>query len=140
MNYGYFVRPAAEAGTGAARVEPCLGYLIDHPDGLLLFDTGMGSDPDVDAHYRPSRQPLATALAAAGARLDDVRLVANCHLHFDHCGGNPQLPGRPIFTQAVELDAARNTADYTLAELVGTVATRPPGLLGSRAGVYPRGV
>jgi N-acyl homoserine lactone hydrolase len=45
-------------------------------------------------------------------------MVANCHLHFDHCGGNPQLAGRPVFTQALELAAARGSANYTLPELI----------------------
>ena len=117
VNYGYFVRPGEETGTGQPRVEACLGYLVEHPAGLLLLDTGMGSHPDVDAHYRPRRRPLAAALAAAGHQSDDVRFVVNCHLHFDHCGGNPDLPGRPIFVQGTELAAARG-ADYTLPELV----------------------
>jgi N-acyl homoserine lactone hydrolase len=117
VNFGYFVRPAEETGTGAPRAEPCLGYLIEHPEGLLLVDTGMGSHPEVDAHYRPSRVPLP---AAIGVDLADVRYVVNCHLHFDHCGGNPLLPGRPIFTQRVELDAARHVVDHTLPELIDT--------------------
>jgi N-acyl homoserine lactone hydrolase len=124
VDLGYFVRPAAETGTGSARVEPCLGYLVDHPDGLLLLDTGMGSHPDVDAHYQPLRHPLPAALAAAGTRPEDIRLVVNCHLHFDHCGGNPGLAGRPIFTQRAELAAARTTADYTLPELVDAPGLR----------------
>jgi N-acyl homoserine lactone hydrolase len=41
VDFGYFVRPAEETGTGAPRVEPCLGYLVAHPDGLVLLDTGM---------------------------------------------------------------------------------------------------
>ncbi len=98
LDFGFFVRPAEETGTGAPRVEPCLGYLVDHEDGLLLVDTGMGSDPEIEAHYRPARRQLRAVLADAGVQLDDVRLVVNCHLHFDHCGGNPQLPGRPILT------------------------------------------
>jgi N-acyl homoserine lactone hydrolase len=118
VELGYFVRPAEETGTGRARVEPCLGYLVEHPDGLLLLDTGMGSDPETDAHYQARRRPLGAALAAAGTRADDVGLVVNCHLHFDHCGGNPELPGRPIFTQRVELETARATEGYTLPELV----------------------
>ncbi len=124
VDFGYFVRPAAETGTGAPRVEPCLGYLIEHPDALLLVDTGMGSHPDVDAHYRPRRHPLGSALAGAGVRQEDVELVVNCHLHFDHCGGNPELPGRAIFTQRVELESARSTADYTLPELVDAPGLR----------------
>lgn len=118
VDFGHFIRPAEETGTGSARVEPCPGYLVDHPDGLLLLDTGMGAHPEVDAHYRPTRTALPAALARAGARMEDVRFVVNCHLHFDHCGGNPALSGRPIFTQRVELATATGTVDYTLPELV----------------------
>jgi len=123
VDFGYFVRPAEETGTGSSRVEPCLGYLVEHPDGLLLMDTGMGTHPEVDAHYRPRRRSLPTALADVGVRVEDVALMVNCHLHFDHCGGNPLLPGRPIFTQRVELAAARGT-EYTLPELVDAPGLR----------------
>jgi N-acyl homoserine lactone hydrolase len=118
IDFGYFVRPAAETGTGAPRVEPCLGYVIDHPRGRVLFDTGMGSDAEVDAHYRPRRVDLGEALGTAGLTLSDIDLVANCHLHFDHCGGNPQLGKIPVFVQAIELQTARTTEDYTLPELI----------------------
>jgi N-acyl homoserine lactone hydrolase len=118
VDFGSFVRPAEETGTGSSRVEPCLGYLIDHPDGRVLLDTGMGSDPETDAHYRPRRRTLAAALAAAGSGVDDVDVVVNCHLHFDHCGGNPELAGRPIVVQRRELETARRMTDYTLPDLV----------------------
>lgn len=120
VDLGYFVRPEQETGTGAPRVEPCLGYVVGHPEGRLLFDTGMGSDPEVDAHYRPRRAGLEEALAAIGTKIDDLRLAANCHLHFDHCGGNPKLGQLPVFVQAAELAAARETPDYTLPELIGS--------------------
>ena len=118
LDYGHFVRPAAETGTGRPRVEPVLGYLVRHPDGLLLFDTGL-SDADSEAakHYRIAPRRLDDALRAAGAGRDDVRLVVNCHLHLDHCGGNALLAGRPIVVQAAELDAAGRPG-YTLPELV----------------------
>ena len=117
IDFGYFIRPAEETLTGTARVEPCLGYLILHPGGALIVDTGMGSHPDVDVHYQPRRVPLAAALIAAGSRLADISQVVNCHLHFDHCGGNPELAGRPVFTQRAELEAARGDG-YTLPELI----------------------
>ncbi|MEP7026627.1 MAG: MBL fold metallo-hydrolase [Actinomycetota bacterium] len=118
VDFGYFVRPAEETGTGGPRVEPCLGYTVTHPGGTILFDTGMGAHPEVDAHYRPRRISLAAALPAAGTALPDISLAANCHLHFDHCGGNPELGQIPVFVQQAELDAARHTQDYTLPELV----------------------
>ncbi len=124
VDFGYFVRPAEETGSGSPRVEPCLGYLVDHPKGLLLVDTGMGRHPEVDARYRPRRRSLSVALAAAGARAEEVDLVVNCHLHFDHCGGNPELPGRTVFTQRIELENARGVADYTLPELIDAPGLR----------------
>jgi N-acyl homoserine lactone hydrolase len=117
IDYGYFIRPGSETPDGRERAEPALGYLIEHPQGDLLVDTGMGEDDWVDGHYRPRRIPLADALRAAGRTPGDITAVVNCHLHFDHCGGNPLLPRRPIFTQRTELAATRE-ADYTLPELI----------------------
>lgn len=118
LDYGYFVRPAEETGTGSPRVEPCLGYLVRHPDGLLLFDTGMASDPDVEQWYRPRRTAVADALAELGIAVSDINLVANCHLHFDHCGGNGLFADKPIYVQAVELATARTQPDYTMTALI----------------------
>jgi len=124
VDFGYFVRPGEETGTGSPRVEALLGYVVEHAGGVLLFDTGMGSRPDVDAHYRPTRTDLHEALREAGYRLDEISEVANCHLHFDHCGGNPLLTGRPFFAQTNELEVARNAKDYTIPELVDPAGTR----------------
>jgi len=108
LDLGCFIRPPSETDTPHPRVEPVLGYLVRHERGLLLFDTGIGTgSPETDAHYRPRRRALQTALAAAGAALADITLVVNCHLHFDHCGGTPLLAGTPILVQATELATAR---------------------------------
>jgi N-acyl homoserine lactone hydrolase len=117
IDFGHFIRPGSETQTGEARVEPCLGYLVVHPDGLVLVDTGMGSHPDVDAHYQPSRIGLPEALASVGVRIEDLSTVVNCHLHFDHCGGNPLVSALPIVVQSAELDLARQPG-HTLPELV----------------------
>ncbi|CAL9320411.1 N-acyl homoserine lactonase family protein [Streptomyces sp. SudanB66_2053] len=118
LDLGYFVRPASEAGSSHPRVEPVLAYLVRHGNGLILFDTGIGdADPETEAHYRPRRRALPEALSAAGVGLDDISVVVNCHLHFDHCGGNPLLGGRPIFVQPAELAAARG-GDHTFDALV----------------------
>jgi glyoxylase-like metal-dependent hydrolase (beta-lactamase superfamily II) len=55
----------------------------------------------------------------------DVRLIVNCHLHRDHCGGNPELPGRPVFVQRVELEAAREPG-YTVPARVGSLQALEP--------------
>jgi N-acyl homoserine lactone hydrolase len=124
LDFGYFVRPAEETATGDPRVEPCLGYVIEHPDGTFLFDTGWGSDPEVDAHYRPRPIGLHDALAAIGLRLDEITHASNCHLHFDHCGGNPLLGTIPVFAQERELEEARTTLDYTVPRLIDAPGTR----------------
>ncbi len=124
VDFGHFVRPVRETGTGAPRVEALLGYVVEHSGGVLLFDTGMGSRADVDAHYRPTRTGLPQALRTVGYRLDEITEVANCHLHFDHCGGNPVLAGRPFFAQATELEVARHAEGYTIEGLVDPTGCR----------------
>jgi glyoxylase-like metal-dependent hydrolase (beta-lactamase superfamily II) len=118
LDLGYFVRPAQETGTSQPRVEPVLAYLVRLDDGLVLFDTGMGTgEEDLEAHYRPRRLSLDGALRGAGAEIAGIRLVVNCHLHFDHCGNNPRFAGTPIVVQRTELGLARGE-NYTLPALV----------------------
>jgi N-acyl homoserine lactone hydrolase len=115
---GTFVRPAAETTTGSPLVEPVLGYVARTPAGTLLLDTGLGeADEETDAWYRPVRTPVQDALASIGLTTADVDVVVNCHLHFDHIGGNPAFAGRPIHCQRRELDAAHRP-DYTFPALV----------------------
>jgi N-acyl homoserine lactone hydrolase len=118
LDLGTFVRPAAETGTGQPRVEAVLGYVARTPAGVLLLDTGLGeADPETEAWYRPRRVTIDDALGKLSLTLDDVDLVVNCHLHFDHIGGNPAFAGTPIHCQRAELDTARTT-DYTVPQLV----------------------
>jgi N-acyl homoserine lactone hydrolase len=124
LELGTFVRPAEETGTGSARVETVLGYVARTSAGLLLFDTGLGdAGPDAEAWYRPRRTSIEEALDRVGLATEDVDLVVNCHLHFDHIGGNPSLGGRPIVCQRVELDSA-HTTDYTAPQLVDFAGAR----------------
>jgi N-acyl homoserine lactone hydrolase len=114
---GTFVRPPEETG-GAPKVEAVYAYAVPHDSGLVLLDTGIGAaDDETEAWYRPRRADLAGALASYGWGLDDVTLVVNCHLHFDHCGGNPLLAGRPVVAQRAELAEAR-AGSYTFDALV----------------------
>ncbi|MFK0258698.1 N-acyl homoserine lactonase family protein [Streptomyces sp. NPDC090445] len=118
LDLGYFIRPASETGGPHPRVEPALAYLVRHEKGLILFDTGIGkADPGTEAHYRPRRRALQDVLSSSGVSLEDISLVVNCHLHFDHCGGNPLLGGKPVLVQDVELATARR-GNYTVDELI----------------------
>lgn len=70
--------------------------LIEHPDGLVLVDTGLGNKETdkfrdiygIDNAGAAGRTALEDAIRASGHAPDDVKIVVNTHLHFDHCGGN----------------------------------------------------
>jgi N-acyl homoserine lactone hydrolase len=118
LDLGFFVRPAAETGTDQPRVEAVYGYLVTHPELTVVFDTGIGAaDPETETHYQPQRRPLALACRDLGYSIDEIDIIVNSHLHFDHCGGNPALAGRRIIVQSTELEAASGK-NYTFPELV----------------------
>jgi len=55
----------------------------------VLVETGMGnklSDRMIKFYGQPAQ--LLTHLAAAGVAPEDIDIVINTHLHFDHCGWN----------------------------------------------------
>jgi glyoxylase-like metal-dependent hydrolase (beta-lactamase superfamily II) len=107
--------------------------LIEHPDGLVLVDTGLGNKegPKFQDIYgvanagRDGRTQLEDALGALGHAPSDVRWVINTHLHFDHAGGNTyrdaagavqlSFPAARYVVQRGELDFARHTNERTAA-------------------------
>ena len=92
---------------------PGFSDTIEHPDGLVLVDTGMiDSTPELDDEWSPTPHPLPADLVAR------VEVVVNTHLHFDHCGGNRLYPGIPIHVQRRELADALTEDDYTVREWV----------------------
>ncbi len=107
--------------------------LVEHPDGLVLIDTGVGNKEDakflgiygVEAEVPGHRTMLDAAIAAAGFAADDVRVVINTHLHFDHAGGNtavdasgavvPSFKNARYLVHAGEFDYATHTNERTAA-------------------------
>jgi glyoxylase-like metal-dependent hydrolase (beta-lactamase superfamily II) len=89
-------------------------YVIRHPRGVFLWDTGIGEHPEVEELLAPVRWPLEAQLRAVGIEPAEVKVVGNCHLHFDHAGGNSRFPGVPILAQRVEHAAAASVEDYTV--------------------------
>lgn len=87
----------------AGRIGTVNGYVVRHPDGVVLYDTGLCiGHPDVDRALRPRVRDLVAELSRAGIRRQDVVAITNSHLHFDHCGGNRLFPGVPIYAQERE--------------------------------------
>jgi glyoxylase-like metal-dependent hydrolase (beta-lactamase superfamily II) len=65
--------------------------LVKTPEALVLVETGIGSKSDQrfrDIYGIERRPGLLTSLSRRGFRAEDVDVVINTHLHFDHCGGN----------------------------------------------------
>ena len=92
---------------------PGLSHTIEHPDGLVLVDTGMiDSTPELDEEWHPTPHPLPDELAVRVAH------VVITHMHFDHIGGNRRFPGVPIHVQRIELEDARTEDDYTIREWI----------------------
>ncbi|MGH7445056.1 MAG: MBL fold metallo-hydrolase, partial [Longimicrobiales bacterium] len=76
--------------------------LVETPDALVLIDNGAGNkeahkfidiygldNASSDTARFPTR--LEEALAGAGFAPDDVDIVIDTHLHFDHAGGNTHV-------------------------------------------------
>ena len=55
----------------------------------VVIETGIGNKlPQKLRDIFDNRELLRPSFQAAGVRLEDVDVVINTHLHFDHCGGN----------------------------------------------------
>lgn len=98
---------------------PVFGYAVRHPDGVILFDTGVGTGNGlIDELYRPTVVPIDQALATVGIDDRDVVAVVNSHLHFDHCGQNAAFyrRGVPVYVHRAEIDAVETLEHYTVPE------------------------
>jgi glyoxylase-like metal-dependent hydrolase (beta-lactamase superfamily II) len=63
--------------------------LIRADDKNILIETGIGNKlPDKMAQIYGQPAKLLDNLHAAGLSPDDIDIVINTHLHFDHCGWN----------------------------------------------------
>jgi glyoxylase-like metal-dependent hydrolase (beta-lactamase superfamily II) len=65
--------------------------LVQSGDFNLIIDTGIGShfDSKLSGLYTVDNEPgLIAALEKVGLKPEDIDIVINTHLHFDHCGGN----------------------------------------------------
>jgi len=106
----YLVLPEDHPEAAKTREAPVFAYLIHHPEGAILVDTGVGrGNAFIDEVYQPTVVDVANALAECGVDHRDVVAVVNSHLHFDHCGQNPSFYGLnvPVYVQSLEVEAAK---------------------------------
>ena len=101
---------------GEGRIElPVPAYLIEHPKGRLLFDTGMHPDCQhdpagrvgarvaglFDFDFRPGEE-VSARLEAIGRDPAKIDLIVNSHFHFDHVGGNALVPNATMLVHRQE--------------------------------------
>lgn len=94
-------------------------YVIEHRDGLVLFDTGQDRASVTDPHYFPrgivgffyrrlarfaigAGDTLTAQLKTLGYRASDVTTAVLSHLHQDHIGGIAELPNAEIVVSAID--------------------------------------
>ena len=86
---------------------PVHGFVVTHPGGAVLVDTGCGGPDEVLNDWRVVNRSVADALAGLDMTPADIDLVINTHLHFDHCGQNAVFSHAPCCVQRTELDRAK---------------------------------
>jgi len=86
--------------------------LVEHERGLVLIDNGAGNKENQKFHDiygvenagAGGRTRLEDGFGALGMKPEDIALMIDTHLHFDHAGGNTFVDGggvvRPTFPNA----------------------------------------
>ncbi len=101
--------------------------LIQTGEKNILIDTGIGDkfDEKFKKIFRVDKsQHLLNSLGNIGLKPEDIDIVINTHLHFDHCGGNtcvkegkivPTFPNAKYVIQKGEWENAINPNERTRA-------------------------
>ena len=109
---------------GTKVYNPYFIYVVKHPSGTLLFDSGahpeLGTDPEsrlgsaaADFQVRLSPEDhIERRLGVLGLRARDIDLVVQSHLHFDHAGGLAWMKHAPVLVQREELSFAMDPPVY----------------------------
>ena len=105
------------AGEHGRVLIPVPSFLVLHPSGAAVFDSGLhlATQRDPDARLGPLARifrvrfapgdEVGAQVAALGIDPAEVRWLVSSHLHFDHVGGNAQLPNARWVVQRREWEA-----------------------------------
>jgi glyoxylase-like metal-dependent hydrolase (beta-lactamase superfamily II) len=119
INCGWFIAPGSfflVGGQGTWR-GPVPAFLIEHPRGKLLFDTGMNmrfreyvaASPSAKDGYGVELSPqqqIDARLRALGVDPAQIDYIALSHLHQDHCAGLSLIPNATLLIQRQEHEFA----------------------------------
>ena len=108
---------------------PMESFLIEHPKGTAVFDTGLHplcrTDPVAHLGAENARrfkpvlgqgEDVAGRLEAIDRDPAKIDFIVTSHLHFDHVGGNALIPNATLVIQRREWEAGR---DIELAKRAG---------------------
>lgn len=96
---------------------PVYAWLVRHPRGAVLFDTGMSADLiaggsvvnfEVDLD---SSRTVAARLIGLDIDPNDIETVVVSHRHFDHVGGSDMVPNARLLVRTDEMDDSDGTDD-----------------------------
>jgi N-acyl homoserine lactone hydrolase len=86
-------------------------YLISHPKGNMIWDTGAVPDANfkqgggpATKEYGTANVPLKTQLARAGFTPEDIKYTAISHFHWDHIANVYEFPKSTWLLTKVEYD------------------------------------
>ncbi len=85
---------------------PIYAYLIEHPQGLVLVDTGQSYEMRDENTVMEEQDTIIHKLKALGYTPDDVKYVVMSHLHLDHSGYMNDFPHSTFIVRKEELKAA----------------------------------
>ncbi len=92
---------------------PSYSVLVEHDDGLFLFDTGFDFEHTsrvlpFELPEQTPEQTIPAQLELCGFSTKDVGTLVNSHLHFDHVGGNKHLTDSKVVVHEREVAQARD--------------------------------
>jgi glyoxylase-like metal-dependent hydrolase (beta-lactamase superfamily II) len=105
------------------RILLAMNSLLIHAGGKrILVETGAGDklSPKLRAIYDQDGPRLIEGLRAYGLHPEEIDIVVDTHLHFDHCGGNtrvekdkvvPTFPNARYVTHKGEFEHAKNPTE-----------------------------
>ena len=87
---------------------PVYSLYIDHPDGKVLIDTGFEKGwverkLPFEKPQQSEDQQIVNQLAKIGVKPEEIDIVVNSHLHFDHCSNNKLFPQATFIFSTSEL-------------------------------------
>lgn len=101
---GFVAARCKDAGT--VTVMPIHAYLIQHPKGLILVDTGQDYEKRDENTVMTAEDTVLQKLAVLGYKPEDISFVVMSHLHLDHSGYMSCFPNATFVVRKEELKAA----------------------------------